>query len=58
MIEQHDQIKVCGFKSELGGVSYKKFEFDIQLKSSLTELSDRHVGNVYHTNLPAPACQP
>jgi hypothetical protein len=41
VIKEDDQIKTCGFKFVLGGVSYKKVEVDVKFKGGLTELSNR-----------------
>ena len=46
MIKEDDQIKTCGFKFVLGGVSYKKVEVDVKFKGGLTELSNRYIGKV------------
>ena len=47
MIKQDDQIKPCGFKLVLGGVSCKEVEVDLKFKSGTTELSNRYIGKVY-----------
>ena len=58
VIEEQDQIKSFRFKFVLGGIPYKKIEIDVMFKSGLTELSNRHIGNIYNRNLPIPTGQP
>jgi hypothetical protein len=58
VIKQDDQIKPCGLKFVLGGVSYKEVEVDIKFKSGTTELSNGHIGKVYSTDPPLLTRQP